>query len=273
MPTRHLTDTQRQGFARFDGKPSADQLARYFNLDQTDRELIGTLRGDHNRLGFAVMLMSARFLGAFPVSPAEIPASVLATLIEQLALEPATEVGAYFEGSRRIRHPEDRRMPAYRSRTSTHGRNMAGARGLWRATGMKDGDFGKPIIAVCNSFTQFVPGHVHLKDLGQLVAREIERAGGVAKEFNTIAVDDGIAMGHDSMLYSPGNVSAIESLMFRTAFAFRAALLCLEEGTIHAQHTSSHLHRRVSGSGRRSQRRHNALHGRAKRSVGNPADH
>jgi dihydroxy-acid dehydratase len=93
-------------------------------------------------------------------------------------------------------------MPAYRSRTSTHGRNMAGARGLWRATGMKDADFGKPIIAVVNSFTQFVPGHVHLKDLGQLVAREIERAGGVAKEFNTIAVDDGIAMGHDGMLYS-----------------------------------------------------------------------
>jgi dihydroxy-acid dehydratase len=79
---------------------------------------------------------------------------------------------------------------------------MAGARGLWRATGMKDGDFGKPIIAVVNSFTQFVPGHVHLKDLGQLVAREIEKAGGVAKEFNTIAVDDGIAMGHDGMLYS-----------------------------------------------------------------------
>jgi len=93
-------------------------------------------------------------------------------------------------------------MPAYRSRTTTHGRNMAGARGLWRATGMKDGDFGKPIIAVANSFTQFVPGHVHLKDLGQLVAAEIERAGGVAKEFNTIAVDDGIAMGHDGMLYS-----------------------------------------------------------------------
>ena len=93
-------------------------------------------------------------------------------------------------------------MPAYRSRTSTHGRNMAGARGLWRATGMKDGDFGKPIIAVVNSFTQFVPGHVHLKDLGQLVAREIEAAGGVAKEFDTIAVDDGIAMGHDGMLYS-----------------------------------------------------------------------
>jgi dihydroxy-acid dehydratase len=93
-------------------------------------------------------------------------------------------------------------MPALRSRTSTHGRNMAGARGLWRATGMKDSDFGKPIIAVANSFTQFVPGHVHLKDLGQLVAREIEAAGGVAKEFNTIAVDDGIAMGHGGMLYS-----------------------------------------------------------------------
>ena len=90
----------------------------------------------------------------------------------------------------------------YRSRTSTAGRNMAGARALWRATGMQDADFKKPIIAVVNSFTQFVPGHVHLKDMGQLVAREIERAGGVAKEFNTIAVDDGIAMGHDGMLYS-----------------------------------------------------------------------
>ena len=93
-------------------------------------------------------------------------------------------------------------MPTYRSRTTTHGRNMAGARSLWRATGMKDDDFGKPIIAVVNSFTQFVPGHVHLRDLGQLVAREIEKAGGVAKEFNTIAIDDGIAMGHDGMLYS-----------------------------------------------------------------------
>src|SRR3546814_7182598 len=93
-------------------------------------------------------------------------------------------------------------MPSYRSRTTTHGRNMAGARGLWRATGMKDEDFGKPIVAVVNSFTQFVPGHVHLKDLGQMVAREIEAAGGVAKEFNTIAVDAGIAMGHDGMLYS-----------------------------------------------------------------------
>jgi dihydroxy-acid dehydratase len=93
-------------------------------------------------------------------------------------------------------------MPIYRSKTTTAGRNMAGARSLWRATGMKDGDFEKPIIAVVNSFTQFVPGHVHLKDLGQLVAREIEAAGGVAKEFNTIAVDDGIAMGHDGMLYS-----------------------------------------------------------------------
>ncbi len=93
-------------------------------------------------------------------------------------------------------------MPHYRSRTSTHGRNMAGARALWRATGMQDGDFSKPIIAIVNSFTQFVPGHVHLKDLGQLVAREVEKCGGVAKEFNTIAVDDGIAMGHDGMLYS-----------------------------------------------------------------------
>ncbi|MYD33988.1 MAG: dihydroxy-acid dehydratase [Acidimicrobiales bacterium] len=93
-------------------------------------------------------------------------------------------------------------MPSYRSVTSTAGRNQAGARALWRATGMTDEDFGKPIVAISNSFTQFVPGHVHLKDLGQLVAREIEAAGGVAKEFNTIAVDDGIAMGHDGMLYS-----------------------------------------------------------------------
>src|SRR6056300_279693 len=93
-------------------------------------------------------------------------------------------------------------MPKYRSHTTTHGRNQAGARALWRATGMKDGDFEKPIIAVVNSFTQFVPGHVHLKDLGQLVATQIEKHGGVAKEFNTIAVDDGIAMGHDGMLYS-----------------------------------------------------------------------
>ena len=90
-------------------------------------------------------------------------------------------------------------MPEYRSKTSTAGRNMAGARALWRATGMKDDDFSKPIIAIANSFTQFVPGHVHLKDLGQLVAREIERVGGVAKEFNTIAVDDGIAMGHSGI--------------------------------------------------------------------------
>ena len=93
-------------------------------------------------------------------------------------------------------------MPQYRSATTTHGRNMAGARALWRATGMTDADFGKPIIAVVNSFTQFVPGHVHLRDLGKLVAEEIEAAGGVAKEFNTIAVDDGIAMGHGGMLYS-----------------------------------------------------------------------
>ncbi|MGL5280805.1 MAG: dihydroxy-acid dehydratase, partial [Plesiomonas shigelloides] len=93
-------------------------------------------------------------------------------------------------------------MAKYRSATTTHGRNMAGARALWRATGMQESDFGKPIIAVVNSFTQFVPGHVHLRDLGALVAGEIEAAGGVAKEFNTIAVDDGIAMGHGGMLYS-----------------------------------------------------------------------
>jgi dihydroxy-acid dehydratase len=119
-------------------------------------------------------------------------------------------------------------MPAYRSRTTTHGRNMAGARGLWRATGMKDEDFGKPIIAVCNSFTQFVPGHVHLKDLGQLVAREIEKAGGVAKEFNTIAVDDGIAMGHGGMLYSLPSREVIADAVEYMANAHCAdALVCI----------------------------------------------
>jgi len=119
-------------------------------------------------------------------------------------------------------------MPAYRSRTSTHGRNMAGARGLWRATGMKDGDFGKPIIAVVNSFTQFVPGHVHLKDLGQLVAREIERAGGVAKEFNTIAVDDGIAMGHDGMLYSlPSRDLIADSVEYMCNAHTADAMVCI----------------------------------------------
>jgi len=119
-------------------------------------------------------------------------------------------------------------MPAYRSRTSTHGRNMAGARGLWRATGMKDADFGKPIIAVVNSFTQFVPGHVHLKDLGQLVAREIERAGGVAKEFNTIAVDDGIAMGHDGMLYSlPSRELIADSVEYMVNAHCADAMVCI----------------------------------------------
>ena len=119
-------------------------------------------------------------------------------------------------------------MPAYRSRTSTHGRNMAGARGLWRATGMKDGDFGKPIIAIANSFTQFVPGHVHLKDLGQMVAREIEAAGGVAKEFNTIAVDDGIAMGHDGMLYSlPSREIIADSVEYMANAHCADALVCI----------------------------------------------
>ncbi|SBV98109.1 dihydroxy-acid dehydratase [uncultured Alphaproteobacteria bacterium] len=119
-------------------------------------------------------------------------------------------------------------MPAYRSRTSTHGRNMAGARGLWRATGMKDGDFGKPIIAIANSFTQFVPGHVHLKDLGQLVAREIEAAGGVAKEFNTIAVDDGIAMGHGGMLYSlPSRDLIADSVEYMCNAHTADALVCI----------------------------------------------
>ncbi|MBL6928830.1 MAG: dihydroxy-acid dehydratase [Rhodospirillales bacterium] len=119
-------------------------------------------------------------------------------------------------------------MPEYRSRTTTHGRNMAGARSLWRATGMKDDDFGKPIIAVANSFTQFVPGHVHLKDLGQLVAREIESAGGVAKEFNTIAVDDGIAMGHGGMLYSlPSREIIADSVEYMVNAHCADALVCI----------------------------------------------
>ncbi len=119
-------------------------------------------------------------------------------------------------------------MPTYRSRTTTHGRNMAGARGLWRATGMKDSDFGKPIIAVVNSFSQFVPGHVHLKDLGQLVAREIELAGGVAKEFNTIAIDDGIAMGHDGMLYSlPSHELIADSVEYMVNAHCADAMVCI----------------------------------------------
>ncbi|WP_180050520.1 dihydroxy-acid dehydratase [Acinetobacter sp. YH12105] len=119
-------------------------------------------------------------------------------------------------------------MPDYRSKTSTHGRNMAGARGLWRATGMKDEDFGKPIIAVVNSFTQFVPGHVHLKDLGQLVARQIEASGGVAKEFNTIAVDDGIAMGHDGMLYSlPSRDLIADSVEYMVNAHCADAMVCI----------------------------------------------
>ncbi|HSI94834.1 MAG TPA: dihydroxy-acid dehydratase [Methylophilaceae bacterium] len=119
-------------------------------------------------------------------------------------------------------------MPQYRSRTTTHGRNMAGARALWRATGMKDEDFTKPIIAVANSFTQFVPGHVHLKDMGQLVAREIEKAGGVAKEFNTIAVDDGIAMGHGGMLYSlPSRDLIADSVEYMVNAHCADALVCI----------------------------------------------
>ncbi len=119
-------------------------------------------------------------------------------------------------------------MPQLRSRTSTHGRNMAGARGLWRATGMKDSDFGKPIVAIANSFTQFVPGHVHLKDLGQLVAREVEKAGAVAKEFNTIAVDDGIAMGHDGMLYSlPSRELIADSVEYMVNAHCADALVCI----------------------------------------------
>src|SRR5687767_15740020 len=119
-------------------------------------------------------------------------------------------------------------MPAYRSRTTTHGRNMAGARGLWRATGMKNEYFGKPIIAVVNSFTQFVPGHVHLTDLGQLVPRDIEKAGGVAKEFNTIAVDDGIAMGHYGLLYSlPSREIIADSVEYMVNAHCADAMVCI----------------------------------------------
>jgi dihydroxy-acid dehydratase len=122
----------------------------------------------------------------------------------------------------------EKTMPEYRSKTSTAGRNMAGARALWRATGMKDDDFKKPIIAVANSFTQFVPGHVHLKDMGQLVAREIEKAGGVAKEFNTIAVDDGIAMGHDGMLYSlPSRDLIADSVEYMVNAHCADAIVCI----------------------------------------------
>ena len=132
-------------------------------------------------------------------------------------------------GRRSLTHaPTGFSMPAYRSKTSTAGRNMAGARALWRATGMKDDDFSKPIIAIANSFTQFVPGHVHLKDLGQLVAREIEAAGGVAKEFNTIAVDDGIAMGHDGMLYSlPSRELIADSVEYMVNAHCADALVCI----------------------------------------------
>jgi dihydroxy-acid dehydratase len=119
-------------------------------------------------------------------------------------------------------------MPTYRSKTSTAGRNMAGARALWRATGMTDGDFDKPIVAVVNSFTQFVPGHVHLKDMGQLVARSVEAAGGVAKEFNTIAVDDGIAMGHDGMLYSlPSRDIIADSVEYMINAHTADAMVCI----------------------------------------------
>lgn len=119
-------------------------------------------------------------------------------------------------------------MPEYRSRTTTHGRNMAGARGLWRATGMKDADFGKPIIAIANSFTQFVPGHVHLKNLGDLVAQAINQAGGVAREFNTIAIDDGIAMGHDGMLYSlPSRELIADSVEYMVNAHCADAMVCI----------------------------------------------
>ena len=119
-------------------------------------------------------------------------------------------------------------MSDYRSKITTEGRQAAGARALWRATGVCDEDFGKPIIAVANSFTQFVPGHVHLKDIGQLVAREIERAGGIAKEFNTIAIDDGIAQGHDGMLYSlPSRDIIADSVEYMVNGHCADALICI----------------------------------------------
>ncbi len=119
-------------------------------------------------------------------------------------------------------------MPKYRSSTTTHGRNMEGARALWRATGMTDADFGKPIISVVNSFTQFVPGHVHLRDLGKLVAEQIEAAGGVAKEYNTIAVDDGIAMGHGGMLYSlPSSELIADSVEYMVNAHCADAMVCI----------------------------------------------
>src|SRR5882757_4983649 len=119
-------------------------------------------------------------------------------------------------------------MPALRSRTTTHGRNMAGARALWRATGMTDDDFGKPIVAVANSFTQFVPGHVHLRDMGRLVADSIAEAGGVGREFNTIAVDDGIAMGHGGMLYSlPSRELIADSVEYMVQAHQADALVCI----------------------------------------------
>ncbi|MDX6273505.1 MAG: dihydroxy-acid dehydratase, partial [Frankiales bacterium] len=119
-------------------------------------------------------------------------------------------------------------MPELRSRTTTHGRNMAGARALWRATGMTDDDFDKPIIAVANSFTQFVPGHVHLRDMGKLVADEIAAAGGVGREFNTIAVDDGIAMGHGGMLYSlPSREIIADSVEYMVNAHTADALVCI----------------------------------------------
>src|SRR5690242_2214133 len=119
-------------------------------------------------------------------------------------------------------------MPELRSRTTTHGRNMAGARALWRATGMTDDDFDKPIVAVANSFTQFVPGHVHLRDMGKLVADEIAAAGGVGREFNTIAVDDGIAMGHGGMLYSlPSREIIADSVEYMVNAHQADALVCI----------------------------------------------
>ncbi len=119
-------------------------------------------------------------------------------------------------------------MPELRSRTSTHGRNMAGARALWRATGVTDADFGKPIIAIANSFTQFVPGHVHLKDMGQLVAGAIAEAGGIGREFNTIAVDDGIAMGHHGMLYSlPSREVIADAVEYMVQAHCADALVCI----------------------------------------------
>jgi dihydroxy-acid dehydratase len=169
------------------------------------------------------LLFGARTFLYYPIDNSDCLSGFSAEIIDQ----PANLSGSFY--AKMIgKYSEPYLMPALRSKTSTAGRNMAGARALWRATGMTDDDFSKPIIAIANSFTQFVPGHVHLQDLGQLVAREIEQAGGVAKEFNTIAIDDGIAMGHDGMLYSlPSREIIADSVEYMANAHCADALVCI----------------------------------------------